>query len=201
MEKLQRSISRREALKMLEAKGLIKIAPGYYGSVVMIPSTETVKEPLVNLIALNQVTNAELLEVRKTIELNTVRWAALRKTDEELRTMKTILDSMIDSKDKDFNNFIRLDIAFHQAVDAASHNKLACMLDEVCHQLILKLLFDMHANKNEKEKNQMKKNIIKSHTLIYQAIVEGNVELAGERMLEHHKFFSDDLILKKNCIQ
>ena len=196
MEKLQRSRPTiREALRMLERNGLIKTIPGSHGAVVAKPSPFFFEKPLENMVTLNQISNAELLEVRGIFEINTVKWAALRRTDSELDKIKNQLDMMLANRDSEFSTFISLDIAFHQAIDTAAHNKLASMFDEVCHILTEKILLEMHSNKNDTEKEEMKNNIIHSHTLIFEAIRDKDAARARENMIIHNRFFSDDLIL------
>ena len=172
MEKLQRSRPTiREALRMLERNGLIRTIPGSHGAVVAKPSPFFFEKPLENMVTLNQISNAELLEVRGIFEINTVKWAALRRTDSELETIKNQLDMMLANRDSEFSTFISLDIAFHQAIDTAAHNKLASMFDEVCHILTEKILLEMHSNKNDTEKEEMK-----SAERIYIEKIEENTE-------------------------
>ena len=61
MEMLQRSRPTiREALRMLENAGLIRIVPGG-GAIVQEPPASSVQQPLESLMAMHHVTNKELI--------------------------------------------------------------------------------------------------------------------------------------------
>lgn len=193
MEQLQRSRPTiREALRMLEKAGLIKTIHGSNGAIVTEPSTTSFEQPLENMIAMNKISPNELLEVRELFEKTTVSWAVERRTEENLNKIKAILENS-EEIENDFDEFLKNDIAFHMAIAEAAHNELAAMINKVCHQMILSILKKSYERKNHKQKKAMLENIKKSHTLIYDAILNQDLNAAREQMKNHIEYFSTDL--------
>ncbi len=194
MEQLQRSRPTiREALRMLEKAGLIKTIHGSNGAIVTEPSTTSFEQPLENMIAMNKISPNELLEVRELFEKATVTWAVERRTEENLNKIKAILENS-EEIENDFDEFLKNDIAFHMAIAEAAHNELAAMINKVCHQMILSILKKSYERKNDKQKKAMLENIKKSHTLIYDAILNQDLNAARKQMKNHIEYFSTDLL-------
>ncbi len=193
MEQLQRSRPTiREALRMLERAGLIKTIPGSNGAIVTEPSTTSFEQPLENMIAMNKISPSELLEVRELFEKTAVQWAVERRTEENLQELKEAIEASEKVGD-DFAEFVKHDVAFHTAIAKAAHNELAGMISKVCHQMVLSILKNSYESKNAKQKKEMMDNIKKSHRLIYQSVLEQDVDAAYENMKAHIDFFSGDL--------
>jgi DNA-binding FadR family transcriptional regulator len=73
----------------------------------------------------------ELLEIRRGLELEIVRLAALRRTDEELTGLEALLAQQRQAADEDESwRFLEADIAFHLGVAAAAHNATLLSLYE-----------------------------------------------------------------------
>ncbi len=194
MNQLQRSRPTiREALRMLERSGLIKTIPGSNGAIVTEPSTTSFEQPLENMIAMNKISPNELLEVRELFEKATVLWAVERRTNENLKKLKEVLEGS-EKTITNFDEFVKNDLAFHQAIAEAAHNDLAAMIDKVCHQMILSILKNSYERKNAKQKKEMMRNITESHQKIYSAILEQDANAAYEQMKTHIEFFSTDLV-------
>lgn len=182
----------REALRMLEQRGLIRTIPGSGGAEVMSPSSQSVEEPLENMITLNQISPSELVEFRELIEIAAVRWAATRHTAEDLQAISDLLNQT-ESKTNDFGELVKLDIAFHQAVAEAGHNRLSALVDRVVHQMVLNILKTAYEKKNNDEKQEMMSTILKSHKVIFEAIKSGDPDLAAQKTKTHISRFEKDL--------
>ena len=193
MEMLQRSRPTiREALRMLENSGLIRTIPGSNGAIVTEPSTQSVEQPLENIIAMNKIIPDELLEVRNLFEKFTVGRAAERRTQEDLDELKRTIDTSA-MHVENFDEFFRLDMAFHQAIANAAHNSLAAMIDKVCHRMILDILQASYDRKDYAGKQEMVETVMRSHRLIYDAIEAQDAELAIQRMEIHIMRFAKDI--------
>lgn len=194
MEMLQRSRPTiREALRMLERSSLIKTIPGSNGAVVLEPSSASVEQPLENMLAMNKISHQELLEMRELLEKSTVEWAVKRRTDEDLAKMKEAISKSRENL-TDFDEFVKYDLAFHQSISDAAHNKLAAIVDKVCHRMILDILKTAYERKDEVGKKEMISNIAASHELIYKAIESKDMVLAIDYMTNHIRHFSSDIL-------
>src|SRR5262249_92467 len=75
------------------------------------------------VVQTNQITVQQILDVRRTVELRTVTLAALRRSDREAADIKAHAAAMR----ADFGDATRVmehDIAFHEAIAAASKNPM-----------------------------------------------------------------------------
>ncbi|BDI29734.1 hypothetical protein CCAX7_17850 [Capsulimonas corticalis] len=73
----------------------------------------------------------ELMEVRRGLELEAVRLAALRRTDEELEQLTQLLAQQRQAAQEGESwRFLEADIAFHLGVAAAAHNPILLALYE-----------------------------------------------------------------------
>lgn len=186
----------REALRMLERNGLIQIIPGSSGAVVVEPSTMSVEEPLETMLNMSCLTGQELLEYRELNEVMTAQWAALRRTEEDLAAISQLLHQ-VPGDPEDFKAFSQQDLAFHQAVAAAGHNRIASLVDKVMHQLVLNILQRAFDRKDPEQKKQMIEEIQASHHLVYDAIAAGDPARASEAMRRHMRMFEKDVVEKE----
>lgn len=183
----------REALRMLECAGLVKIIPGSGGAVVMEPSNASVEQPLESMLTLKQIEKDELLEYRELNEVASAGWAAARRTEEDMQAIRACLESLGRAKN-DFTRFAEQDLAFHQAIAAAGHNRLAGIVDRVVHGLVLNLLSEAYEKKSQRARREMMDSILASHTDIAAAVEAGNEALARERMQAHIRLFETDIV-------
>lgn len=182
----------REALRMLERNGLIQIVAGSRGAIVRQPSPQTVEEPLEAMLNMRMISNAELLEYRELNEVATAGWAAERRTEEDLHRIRHTLEQF-DPNATDFKDFSHKDIAFHQAIAEASHNRVVTMVDRVVHQLVVNVLDEANSKKAKKARGQMLRQIYDSHSEILNAIAAGDAEAAREAMRRHMRMFEQDM--------
>jgi GntR family transcriptional repressor for pyruvate dehydrogenase complex len=185
MEMFNRSRpSIREALRMLESAGLIKTIPGSGGAVVLKLSSKSVEEPLQNMLALNQLSYQELVEYRQLNEIAFAGWAAERRTEQELQD---IIDCFEKSKllKRDFVAFIDYDIVFHEKIVAATHNRLAKIVNKVVHTAVNNILLTEYGSRTEDARLSMCNQVLKMHEDLLKAIADKDVALAKECMSNH----------------
>ena len=183
----------REALRMLERNGLIKTVPGSRGAIVMRPDLLSVEEPLENLLNLSVISYSELLEYRRLNEVASAGWAAERRTEEDLRRIRSQLEAF-STEQGSFDDFSTLDIAFHQAIAEAGHNKVASMVDKVIHRLVSNILDGAYSKKSEPDRKLMMEQIRASHGILFEAISSGDAATAREAMEEHMRLFEQDVL-------
>ncbi len=71
----------------------------------------------------------EILQVRRTLEVEGARLAATERTDPELARLRDLHDQRdAAQRDSRFDDFVRVDAEFHLAVVACGHNTLLTLL-------------------------------------------------------------------------
>lgn len=164
--------------------GCPKIAPN--------PHAHLLCEPLETMLSLNQISDEELLEMRRLLDVFTCSLAARRRTTIDLDAIKEQLEKAKAPK-VSIPEFAALDGSFHRALAAASHNRLAALMDQVYSQLVLVRLEDMFSHKSAEGKKAMIQNIISSHEKILMAVEAGDESAAKKAMEDHLLLFSKDL--------
>jgi DNA-binding FadR family transcriptional regulator len=128
----------RECVRGLEERGLVSVKPGL-GATVTPPDRWAVFDPEVLSALLGTHRRTELvgcyLECRRILEVAAVGLAAQRAGDEDLAVLSDALEQMVTDAHRASVNpaaqdlFRDADLAFHQALIAATHNAaLAAML-------------------------------------------------------------------------
>lgn len=110
----------REAFRSLAAVKLIDLGTGRRARVAA-PDSSVLALTLDHSVHIDQASVQQVLDVRRTIEMRTVALAALRRTDADAAAIASFAQSMSD----DFADGERVmdhDIAFHEAIAAASKN-------------------------------------------------------------------------------
>jgi GntR family transcriptional repressor for pyruvate dehydrogenase complex len=120
--------SLREALRVLEQKGLIDIKLGVSGgAVIKAVDTEPVTESLALLIQHQKVSLEELAEFREGVEGNVAALAARRATHAEIVKLKALLENARECVRQGvtaWEKFCEVDNAIHVAIAAASGNSI-----------------------------------------------------------------------------
>jgi DNA-binding FadR family transcriptional regulator len=133
----------REALRVLEQKGLIEIKLGVSGgAVVKNADTEPVTESLKLLLQQQRVSLAHLAEFRESIEGDIAACAAARAGAAEIRRMDDILaqaSACLEQADARPRDFIRADIRLHIALAEISGNPIFVAVIKMVHETILGL--------------------------------------------------------------
>lgn len=130
----------REALRVLEQKGLISIKLGVGGgAVVKGPSFDQVGESLAMLIRLQKISLNHLAEFRKGVEGDIAALAAQRATPDDLRQLFDLLDqaeSHAQSGAEASVDFMRLDKAIHLSLARMTGNPVFVSLHHTVHDNI-----------------------------------------------------------------
>lgn len=110
----------REAVRVLVKAGLLEVRQGD-GTYVLDKAINP--EPLEH--RLRRATILEVYEVRRILELEIAKLAALRRTDDDLVHMRESLNKRREARRIDDNRaYVDSDLAFHLAVAAASKNSV-----------------------------------------------------------------------------
>jgi len=167
----------REALRVLQSNGLLRSRPG--GAELLPLGPEMLRAPLTRLANSQHVSLLELLQFRILLEGNTSYLAALIRTDEQLATMEQALQNLTTSIGHGRRTWSETDIAFHDAIARASGNSLL----EVCSDVVRTVAMNMIENTIEaaQDSTDLMNEWILVHTRMFEAIRDGDAELAGKQ--------------------
>lgn len=169
--------SLREAIKTLCALGILEIKRGT-GTFVGYGDTSMLTKPLSWGLFLNQSSIQQVIEARSVIEVALAGWAAQRATEEEIATIKRLLEQL-ETNQHTMAKYIESDLAFHLAIARAAHNDmLANVLTMFQH--VLRVWMET----TYKEANGATDSMT-LHREIYAAIQARDEAAAREAMAEH----------------
>ena len=115
----------REALRILEAQGLVRTRAGRYGGSVVARPTDALLATHINLFAKgNSVSLRALVEARQALEPMVAYLAARNRTAEDLAALKAISKRIDQAAIDDVPLFLQENMQWHSALAAASHNDL-----------------------------------------------------------------------------
>jgi GntR family transcriptional repressor for pyruvate dehydrogenase complex len=115
----------REALRMLESRGLIEARGN--GSFAVSDFRNPLAESLGLLLSVDEADARELFEVRRILEGETAALAAARREPEHLTRMALAIDEM-ERGLEDEKMYIAADLSFHLTIAEACGNRLASHL-------------------------------------------------------------------------
>ncbi len=127
----------REALRVLEANGLVEIRVGARGGAfVASPTKERLGEGLADLMALAPLTPADVTEARSVIEVGILPLVVERATDEDIAGLRRLVEEGYDALRRDAYT-MTLSASFHVAVAACAHNPAIETLVQSFHRPML----------------------------------------------------------------
>jgi GntR family transcriptional repressor for pyruvate dehydrogenase complex len=126
----------REALKQLEARGLIVTRAGG-GTHVADIIGQVFAPALVELIARHQKATRDYLEYRRQIEAMTAELAARRATAADRAMLLALIDAMRKAHaEDDFEREAALDVDLHNAIGECAHNIILLHTLRSCYRLL-----------------------------------------------------------------
>jgi GntR family transcriptional repressor for pyruvate dehydrogenase complex len=127
----------REALRVLEANGLVEIRVGARGGAfVTAPSSKLVGEGIADLITLASLTAVEVTESRMVFELGIVPLVCERATQQDIDDLYEICDRSKKALQGD-DYPLELSAEWHQRYAESAHNRAITMLVESLHGPLL----------------------------------------------------------------
>jgi GntR family transcriptional regulator, transcriptional repressor for pyruvate dehydrogenase complex len=175
----------REALNLLESRGLLRIEHGR-GAVVSANGAHAVHKNLGFLLRMQPSTLWELMEMRKALEVEVAGLAAERATTEDIAAMRAALDRM---RGKIFapEGYVDADVRFHDLLARSARNRVFLMMMEP----IADLLLASRRVTGSKEANA--KRALQAHQAILERVEAKDVEGARREMLKHMKTTENDI--------
>ncbi|WP_312858035.1 FadR/GntR family transcriptional regulator [Pseudonocardia pini] len=169
----------REALRILEVQGLIRIKAGRAGGAfVQKPGEESVASSLDLLIRGRQLRLASVHETREAIEPSCARLAALHRTSGDLRRLEVTNEEIAASADLD--DFLRANVDWHIAVATAGHNEILTGI-----MMALSRAIYTATNTEGFINAEVRDITVRAHRSVTRAIKERDADAAVRRMMRH----------------
>ena len=173
-------VSVRDALRVLEASGLIEIRVGARGGAfVRAPAPGIVGEGIANMLTLSVVTAEEVTEARAIFELGMIPLVCERASDEDVASLVDICERSEAALEKGPYP-VELSAEFHVRLAQATHNGAVEMLVDSFHDALLMSL--MRAKEVAPE---MGGRGVMEHREIVDAIAARDPERARQIMAAH----------------
>ena len=169
----------REALRVLEASGLLTIRVGAHGGAFLTsPSAERLSEGLADLLSVSTLTAANVTEARIIVELGILPLAVERATDNDIAALLTMVDEAERALDAGTYE-VEMSAAFHIRVAECTHNPAIAMLVQSFHGPLLMSLAESH------QSAPMSSRGIDEHRKLSQAIQDRDLDAAREIATAH----------------
>ena len=177
----------REALRVLEMKGLISITGGG-GTVVCRPETSQLEENLQIMLAMHDITPDEVSEFRNSLEMATIQYAVKRRTKEHIDQMEQLIQREQASLE-DIELFTSLDRDFHELIAKAAGNGIFVILLQALRPSIEKIIAQSIRRMGPEKYKKEQEILIRCHSEIARLIGEQSEEEALRCMREHIRQF------------
>ncbi len=161
------SVSRtpvREAFQKLEIDGLIEMIPNRGAFVVGFTEQDI----------------ADMYELRKSYEIQAVKWAIERMSEDEFEEIEETFEFMEFYTNKnDIEKMQNINSKFHSLIYTASHNKM------LKHFLSSYQLYIKYQRRSEGESQEYLNSVLSDHRAIYEAMKARDVAAGIEAMAIH----------------
>jgi GntR family transcriptional repressor for pyruvate dehydrogenase complex len=167
----------REALRLLEAEGLVKLQSGRNGgAVIHQPSTDRFVESVSTLLRMQHATWDEVHEVLRHLEPLVAELAAERATPADIEAMQRTIDAMRDHADDPQISRAEGN-KFHILMAEATHNRMLSMMTTLTRQVVVQMEYPGAGT--------FVSEISKIHQKILDAVKANDPETARRRALRH----------------
>jgi GntR family transcriptional repressor for pyruvate dehydrogenase complex len=169
-------VSIRAALQKLCVLGLLTTRHGE-GTFVSDLSPDMYMNSLIPILALDETQLVEVLEFRRIIEVESVKLAAQRAQDEDIKELEEIVRIMKEST-YDPKKFAEEDSFFHETLVKSAKNPIIYKVNTIIRDILLS-----HQIKIQEIMGPTL--ALKYHPAILEAVKKGDSELASKLMEEH----------------
>lgn len=170
----------RDALRILEAAGLIEIRVGARGgAIVTAPGSARVGEGIANMLLLSTVTPREVTEARMVFELGSIPLVCERATDADIAALLDLCDRS-DAALSDGTFHVGLSAEFHTRFSRATHNPAVQMIIDSFQGPLL-----MSLQRAKELAPQMGQAGAEEHRALVEAVADGDVERARRILTDH----------------
>ena len=179
----------REALRILEVQGLIRIKSGRTGGAfVQRPGEEVMSNTVGLLVRGQRIRLSALLETREAIEPYCASLAAIHRDDDDMLRLEEAAAKVADASG-DLAQFLDANIAWHNAVARASHNELLAGL-----MAGLSLAIRAATDDETFVDTTVRETAARAHEGVMRAIREKDSDAAFRRMTRHVHSYAQAVI-------
>jgi len=171
----------REAIKSLQARGLIQVRQGRRPVVAPL-SAIAIEDFFAASVRLDPRNYLDLLDVRKALEVHIAGLAATRASRSATAGMEDALAAMRASID-DPEAFNAADVRFHEALAAASGNRILTFLIEAMQQPLRNSRLE--SRRGHVERGRPLTAVIDEHAAILQCVNDADPAGAAAAMRDH----------------
>ncbi len=170
----------REAIKILNAHGLVEIKKGV-GIFVKEITSDSVSDGMKKFYEhrLGSDYKLDLIHARQVLEPGIAYYAAISRTDEDLKNLRYDIEQ-IEAGDNDPEQHTKYDIQFHLDLANATQNPLLVLMIKPLH----KMMPDIKSQILQKVKDAHEVGNV-WHRRIYDEVEKKNPDAAKEAMLKH----------------
>jgi GntR family transcriptional repressor for pyruvate dehydrogenase complex len=181
----------REALRTLEAEGLISTRAGRGGgAVVRQPDMKSMAHSIDVFVRGRNVLYATVLEARQLIEPGAAYLAAMHRTDHDMEELWVIHQQLVDAHEADdIGAFVEGYLALHIALTQASHNELIT-------GFMLGLTSVLRAAIDDEELHtpELRRETLQVHNRVLEAVVQQDCPAASRRMARHLHAHEEEIL-------
>ncbi|MEU8251577.1 GntR family transcriptional regulator [Nonomuraea sp. NPDC048916] len=177
----QFSVSRstvREALRVLQARGLVRSRPGDpHGAEVQPFTPAELRKSMTMLARVDGLSLGELVQFRMVLDASAGLLAARLRTDEHLAEMEAAVAAMRAAAEAGHDEFSAAEVAFHDAVARAGRNKLV----QICAEVVRSIVCDLAADEIAAAPGRaaLTRRSIRRHEEVLAAVRAGDGPLAA----------------------
>lgn len=176
----------REALARLQSMGLVDIQRGRGTFVGSATSLANCVRLLRSAVTISPQELQSYAELRSAMEVQAVRQAAERATDDDIAELTALL-KRLDNDDLPYPEALELDFAFHRKLIDIAGNPLMQNMMEVIYEFVLTQMARTTPSQRE---NQLGRRL---HKAILRSVREHDPEAAAEAMQQHMQAVLDRL--------
>jgi len=178
----------REALRILEVQGLVRIKTGRAGGAyVSRPGHDSMADSVDLLIRARQIRIPALLETREAIEPFCAQLAATHRTDEDLGRLEAANEAM--AADGTLAEFLQANVDWHVAVAVAGHNELLTGFMRA----LSRAIYASTDNQGFVD-DDVRQTTLRAHRAVTKAIQAKDPDAARRRMSRHVHSYAEAVI-------
>lgn len=175
----------REAIKILTYLGVLE-SKRSEGTFVCSGFQESMIDPMIYGIILNQDSFENLMELREMTETGIMRLAILKYNEEEGRALEKLLEQMkavLDSGEDMVDRFFQVDNQFHDMVSQMGKNPLADKISRVVRTLTHAMRYETVSTMINSGRSQ---ELFEAHSRLYDTLRSGNLDNVREIVRESY---------------
>ena len=179
----------RETISILESKGLVRRKHGV--GVMVVDGSHKAASHIIHLMfKRNQISHINILEMRRLVETQAVRWASERATEEDIKLIENAVDVM-KSNSSTFDEYVDADYEFHLGITKATHNPILVIFMQTIQSILKDIIVSTLRSGLRPERSRH------YHEKILEAIKERDPEKASTALSEH-LLGTENLIMNNN---